>query len=145
MEDDRRSPLWVLVLAALLHAELWVAAGLSIFIIVPHLQNTGEAFRQKLPYMAEYLCWVAEGLVRLPVVFGALPVIDAVVLYALHRVFPSRLARIAWSVVITGIILFLLLWVGVAHWFTLHKLREGVVGPAPLFPLVPPAPGPNEP
>jgi hypothetical protein len=131
MIDDRRSPIWVLVLVALLHAELWAAAALAVFLLMPSLQNTAQAFNMKLPYMAEYLATVALGFGQWPILFALLPAIDAAILFALHRAFPSRLARIAWSVFVAGVILFLLLWVGAAHGFTLHKLREAFLGPAP--------------
>jgi hypothetical protein len=81
--------------------------------------------------MAEYLSLVSQGFGQWPALFAALPVIDAAVLFALHRVFGSRLARVAWSVFVVGVILFLLLWVGTAHGFMLHKLREAFLGPTP--------------
>lgn len=139
-DADRRSPIWVLVLVALLHAELWAAAGLVIFSFVPRLQGTAQAFNVALPYAAERLLAVALGFGNFPILFAALPVIDAAVLVALHRKFPSRTARIAWSVCIAGVILFLLLWVATAQWMMLHKLREALVGPAPLPPPWAPAP-----
>jgi hypothetical protein len=137
---NHRSPVWVLVLVALLHAELWAAAGLALFSLVPRLQVTARAFNVALPYAAERLLQVALGFGKWPILFAALPVIDAAVLFALHRVFPGRVARIAWSVCVAGVILFLLLWVATAEALLLHKLREALLGPAPLPP--PWAPGP---
>jgi molybdopterin synthase sulfur carrier subunit len=135
--DDRRSPAWVLILVALIHAELWLAAGLAVFFLMPYLQGIAEDFNMKLPYTAEVLARVVLGFVQYPALFGALPLIDATVLFVLHRVFAGRFLRVAWSAVVAGVILFLLLWVGVAQGLMLLKLRETFVGPVPRVAPVP--------
>jgi molybdopterin synthase sulfur carrier subunit len=133
---DHRSPAWVLVLVGLIHAELWAAAGLAIFFLIPHLQSIEEAFDIKLPYTADVLAQVARGFVNYPVLFGVLPLLDAAALFVLHRVFANRSLRVAWSAVVVGIILLLLLWSGVAQGMMLLKLREAFRGPVPrVLPL----------
>jgi molybdopterin synthase sulfur carrier subunit len=135
--EDHRSPAWVLALVGLIHAELWVAAGLTIFFLVPHLQSIEEAFDIKLPYTADVLAQLSQGFVNYPALFGVLPLLDAAALFVLHRVFASRALRVAWSPVIVGIILLLLLWSGVAQGMMLLKLREAFRGPVPRVVPVP--------
>jgi sulfur-carrier protein len=117
-------PVWPLILVGLLHAELWAAAWLTLFSLVPRLLHAARDFGMTLPQLAEHLIQVAHGFLEWPFLFWVLPAIDAAVLFALHRVFPSRAARIAWSVVIAGLILSLLLWFAAAEGLMLEKLKE---------------------
>jgi molybdopterin converting factor small subunit len=137
-KEDNRSPVWVLILLLLLHAELWAAAGAMIFVIVPHMLQFEQNFAMKLPYAAEQVLMLALGFARFPPLFVALPVIDAVVLLAMHRTARSRFLRVAWSAVVVGTILFLLFWVASAQGMMMVKLQESFLK-RPV-PLAPPAP-----
>ncbi|HEX5271223.1 MAG TPA: MoaD/ThiS family protein [Gemmataceae bacterium] len=139
--EDRRSPTWVLVLLGLLHSELWVAAGLVTFLLIPRLHRVVGAFGIRLPYVADVLAQVVLGFVDFPLLFAVLPVIDATALAVMHRFYPApRVVRVAWSAVVAGVILFLLLWSCAAHGMTLEKVREGFFRPAPPVAPAPAAP-----
>jgi hypothetical protein len=119
---------------------LWLAAALGIFLLMPRLQFNAGLLGLREPYTAEVLGQVVAGFNNFPLLFVVLPLIDAAALFALHRVFASRVVRIAWSVVVAAVILFLLLWMSAAHAMTLDKVRQALTRPAPLAPVVPPPP-----
>jgi molybdopterin synthase sulfur carrier subunit len=137
---DRRSPLWVLVLVLVLHAEMWAAAALSLFVMVPRMLRFEETFSIRLPYTTEQVLKLALGFMQFPPLFVVLPVIDVVVLVAMHRTAARPLLRIAWSAVVVGVILLLLIWVAGAYWLMMTKLTAAFSKQPPQF--VPPVPGP---
>ncbi len=138
-DGDHRSPFWVLILAAVLHAELWAAAGVAVFVLAPRLILVEQRTGVRLPYTSERMAQVATGFEQFPPLFAVLPVIDAVVLLALHRAARSRLLRVAWSAVVAGVILFLLIWVAACNAMMMWKLHEALSKSAPPPPA---APGP---
>jgi hypothetical protein len=136
MDDERRSPGWVLLLVLLVHLELWLAFGATVVSLV-HLQSTGQALGMSLPYATEVVAGLATALMDWPPLLFLFPLVDVAVLVTLHRALPSRAARVAWSAFVAGFLLLLLVWGSAGHGMMLRKLQEALQRPGAPAPGAP--------
>jgi hypothetical protein len=125
MNENRRSPGWVLLLVLLVHAELWLAFGAAVVSLV-HLDSTGQALGIRLPYATELVASLATAITGWPPLLVLFPLVDAAVLVTLHRVLPSPAARVAWSAFVASFLLLLLVWGSAGHGMMLRKVREAL-------------------
>ncbi len=125
MDDNQRSPAWVLLLVLVVHLELWLAFGATIVSLV-HLDSTGQQLGIRLPYVTERIAGLATALMEWPPLLILFPLVDVAILVTLHRLLPIRAARVAWSAFVAGFLLLLLVWGSAGSGMMLRKLREAL-------------------
>jgi hypothetical protein len=125
-DDDSASPVWLLVLLAILHGSLWLALGFDMLILLPRLQQVVADFNMKLPYMMDFILLMSRVYVRLPFLILLLPAFDGLVLFLVHRVLPSRALRFLWSLFVLLGLLGFVLWASLGYLLTMEKLMQGL-------------------
>jgi uncharacterized protein (TIGR03067 family) len=116
------------VVGALVHGALWLVPSLWFAAWVRDGLSALERFNLKLPWLTEQVLPVwrfIAGNPLAPVVLLLLVLVDAVVLYGLARIEPSRVLREVWSGLMVAAPLVFTLVSGLAVALPYQKLFEG--------------------
>jgi hypothetical protein len=123
---DKRSSWRVFLLMALVHLALWCALGAELFVFVPRTVRAFDNLSMKLPWTTERFISVADALVQFPWLCLAVPVLDLLVLFVIHRVLRSRALRIIWSLLVILLLLQFVVFGVLALTLAAAKLQEGL-------------------